>query len=130
MCIRDRYGDDGVHSEVCSKWEGGTVNAASQNRCSDGARKGSVRCLAARQLNSHKYCFPLALGPSSATFWDSPSGSIVFGTSNVHSAIVCAYRDQPRYPGVAPAQRRLRPCLLYTSDAADERSSVDLGGRR
>mgnify|MGYP003381627105 CR=1 FL=1 len=28
--------------------------------------------------------------------------------------------------GVAQAQR----CLLYTSDAADERSSVDLGGRR
>ena len=25
---------------------------------------------------------------------------------------------------------RLRRCLLYTSDAADERSSVDLGGRR
>ena len=24
----------------------------------------------------------------------------------------------------------IRPCLLYTSDAADERSSVDLGGRR
>ena len=23
-----------------------------------------------------------------------------------------------------------RVCLLYTSDAADERSSVDLGGRR
>ena len=26
--------------------------------------------------------------------------------------------------------RQLRSCLLYTSDAADERSSVDLGGRR
>ena len=25
---------------------------------------------------------------------------------------------------------RLQTCLLYTSDAADERSSVDLGGRR
>ena len=25
---------------------------------------------------------------------------------------------------------RLQSCLLYTSDAADERSSVDLGGRR
>ena len=25
---------------------------------------------------------------------------------------------------------QLLPCLLYTSDAADERSSVDLGGRR
>ena len=24
----------------------------------------------------------------------------------------------------------IRNCLLYTSDAADERSSVDLGGRR
>ena len=34
-----------------------------------------------------------------------------------------------------PARRVLPPtcletCLLYTSDAADERSSVDLGGRR
>mgnify|MGYP003381492446 CR=1 FL=1 len=26
--------------------------------------------------------------------------------------------------------KRLEDCLLYTSDAADERSSVDLGGRR
>ena len=26
--------------------------------------------------------------------------------------------------------RNLETCLLYTSDAADERSSVDLGGRR
>ena len=25
---------------------------------------------------------------------------------------------------------QLQSCLLYTSDAADERSSVDLGGRR
>ena len=28
------------------------------------------------------------------------------------------------------ADERLWICLLYTSDAADERSSVDLGGRR
>ena len=26
--------------------------------------------------------------------------------------------------------RDVKACLLYTSDAADERSSVDLGGRR
>ena len=35
--------------------------------------------------------------------------------------------------GTAPETRcqpRHRDCLLYTSDAADERSSVDLGGRR
>ena len=31
------------------------------------------------------------------------------------------FRDQTEYGKV---------CLLYTSDAADERSSVDLGGRR
>eukprot|EP00658_Telonema_sp_P-2_P047926 TRINITY_DN36484_c0_g1_i2.p1 TRINITY_DN36484_c0_g1~~TRINITY_DN36484_c0_g1_i2.p1 ORF type:complete len:108 (+),score=16.48 TRINITY_DN36484_c0_g1_i2:456-779(+) len=30
--------------------------------------------------------------------------------------------------GVPP--RRARTCLLYTSDAADEEDSVDLGGRR
>ena len=33
----------------------------------------------------------------------------------------------------SPLRRRVEPspaCLLYTSDAADERSSVDLGGRR
>ena len=28
------------------------------------------------------------------------------------------------------ASRNYKVCLLYTSDAADERSSVDLGGRR
>ena len=28
------------------------------------------------------------------------------------------------------AVRKINSCLLYTSDAADERSSVDLGGRR
>ena len=31
---------------------------------------------------------------------------------------------------VERAPREVRICLLYTSDAADERSSVDLGGRR
>ena len=37
--------------------------------------------------------------------------------------LVSNFRDNPGF---------LRPntCLLYTSDAADERSSVDLGGRR
>ena len=37
-----------------------------------------------------------------------------------------------RSPERAPTAEELRffSCLLYTSDAADERSSVDLGGRR
>ena len=32
--------------------------------------------------------------------------------------------------GYAAVALGMRGCLLYTSDAADERSSVDLGGRR
>ena len=36
------------------------------------------------------------------------------------------YQNFPE--SILPAE--LRDCLLYTSDAADERSSVDLGGRR
>ena len=34
------------------------------------------------------------------------------------------------YAGVADVVGAYISCLLYTSDAADERSSVDLGGRR
>ena len=33
-------------------------------------------------------------------------------------------------PLPAPGLGKASSCLLYTSDAADERSSVDLGGRR
>mgnify|MGYP003380203415 CR=1 FL=1 len=32
--------------------------------------------------------------------------------------------------GPSTVSAQVYPCLLYTSDAADERSSVDLGGRR
>ena len=44
--------------------------------------------------------------------------------------------NQPRYRGAQVMLARdnfgcgSSRCLLYTSDAADERSSVDLGGRR
>src|SRR5678815_3495419 len=34
------------------------------------------------------------------------------------------------FPSIAAFKDRYWDCLLYTSDAADERSSVDLGGRR
>ena len=44
--------------------------------------------------------------------------------------------DEAHTPGfwlgnvALPRVAQWRDCLLYTSDAADERSSVDLGGRR
>src|SRR5678815_6069059 len=48
---------------------------------------------------------------------------------------VQARNSVPMPPWASPSSYRsstpvFRPCLLYTSDAADERSSVDLGGRR
>ena len=58
------------------------------------------------------------------------------------TGFVVIHREARRTHGVAlgqEANRRLdvaavgdpdQGCLLYTSDAADERSSVDLGGRR
>ena len=36
----------------------------------------------------------------------------------------------PEADGMPIVRERVDGCLLYTSDAADERSSVDLGGRR
>ena len=41
-----------------------------------------------------------------------------------------AEADRRHHAAAASAAVRLAGCLLYTSDAADERSSVDLGGRR
>ena len=52
--------------------------------------------------------------------------------------IVCHLKGQTEVEGVIAQRLAVRlaalaedhSCLLYTSDAADERSSVDLGGRR
>ena len=43
--------------------------------------------------------------------------------------ISTATQRHSRFMRLLPHDRRMS-CLLYTSDAADERSSVDLGGRR
>ena len=46
------------------------------------------------------------------------------GMSGVHTAMTNTLNTP------VEATERALGCLLYTSDAADERSSVDLGGRR
>ena len=48
------------------------------------------------------------------------------------TAFMSVTHGAARYPGPKSrmAAEQAMPCLLYTSDAADERSSVDLGGRR
>ena len=56
---------------------------------------------------------------------DSPI--IIAGRSEDHEHDIGKHHHQPRNHQRTPHPQ---PCLLYTSDAADERSSVDLGGRR
>ena len=58
----------------------------------------------------------------------------------IRDSLLCDHGDPGRYDLIGRQQvdahllwhqrTELYPCLLYTSDAADERSSVDLGGRR
>ena len=56
---------------------------------------------------------------------DSSFGEVLGHRRDIHSL------GRGRHDGLARAVRRQAyACLLYTSDAADERSSVDLGGRR
>ena len=49
--------------------------------------------------------------------------------TRAHAARLAGRRYRARDGGGRPLHRPVT-CLLYTSDAADERSSVDLGGRR
>ena len=51
----------------------------------------------------------------------------VLGISGGKDSAALAIYVKTKYPSI-PLE--LYTCLLYTSDAADERSSVDLGGRR
>ena len=64
------------------------------------------------------------------------------GLGDVYKRQLCSFRGQDsgrnkarvsRHNAIDDRHSKARPfllCLLYTSDAADERSSVDLGGRR
>ena len=51
--------------------------------------------------------------------------------ANPPKLVVAGGLDEADYvEGLQPLLTERTVCLLYTSDAADERSSVDLGGRR
>ena len=56
---------------------------------------------------------------------DSPEGQVLRALADQAER-----GDIPKGRRSTIAEDHLIPCLLYTSDAADERSSVDLGGRR
>src|SRR5674536_336092 len=63
-------------------------------------------------------------------------GPLVLGTNPLKSPAPTTDRDRTVSRRSEPSSRTAlmgeqpNPCLLYTSDAADEEDSVDLGGRR
>src|SRR5678809_57461 len=88
--------------------------------------------------------FLLAVTPLSATGWHTnatqivnPSGgTYAFSGVNWYGAETTAFTPSGlwaqdyKFILNEMKQNGFNTCLLYTSDAADERSSVDLGGRR
>ena len=66
-------------------------------------------------------------------YWDSTRGESLTESERRIYAMIDTIKSIPAYKRYANAVKILATgytCLLYTSDAADERSSVDLGGRR
>ena len=59
-----------------------------------------------------------------------PGGQLVSETVAKDFTIDAIHAGARLRPDIARELGLSLPCLLYTSDAADERSSVDLGGRR
>src|SRR5678809_695178 len=75
---------------------------------------------------------PAPGGDLDAVTWKTPEGIIVKPLYT--AADLKGLPATDTLPGFPPyvrgPQATMYACLLYTSDAADERSSVDLGGRR
>ena len=69
---------------------------------------------------------------------EDPMVEEVKGLTDGHLILRSALAERGHYPAIdvvssisrLSSRLRSKTCLLYTSDAADERSSVDLGGRR
>src|SRR5664279_6531094 len=102
--------------------------SAWRNACAKAARTGqSVRRDSPRCRRYERFHFSLTFSRKA-----SESAPARRGTG-VHAARLCS----PPLRGGASAGREIQMarasdsgCLLYTSDAADEEDSVDLGGRR
>eukprot|EP00656_Telonema_subtile_P002437 TRINITY_DN11079_c0_g2_i4.p1 TRINITY_DN11079_c0_g2~~TRINITY_DN11079_c0_g2_i4.p1 ORF type:complete len:145 (-),score=1.53 TRINITY_DN11079_c0_g2_i4:28-462(-) len=75
-------------------------------------------------------CLVSSASSSSPSHSCSPQhGTVIALGTHQHSAAV-ASGWTPAVAAVRWAPRLAQTCLLYTSDAADEEDSVDLGGRR
>src|SRR5678815_4872708 len=91
------------------------------------ARKPENRVYLQQTRSQSAACF-------SRTIFQRPPGRIDVTRLSSRSSFLPNAREEERdQPEKQERDKHLhaqgQPCLLYTSDAADERSSVDLGGR-
>ena len=59
-----------------------------------------------------------------------PIPNLIFGDNRLEVEVTDSQNLTSKSAPVVLSVTQGEDCLLYTSDAADERSSVDLGGRR
>src|SRR5678809_1688286 len=118
MCIRDRYND--LRTSVLRFANGFDLADTS---------RASVLALREEWMEEEHEQYRLTGGFDQLTnFLEKEclrSGCII----NTSSAVT-EIKWQKNHVEVVTSNKTYDTCLLYTSDAADERSSVDLGGRR
>ena len=95
----------------------------------------------------HALAWKLAQSPQVGQIWVAPGNGGTAGDGVIRNVAIAAEDGPallafaqshgvdltvvgPEAPLAAGVVDLFQACLLYTSDAADERSSVDLGGRR
>src|SRR5678816_3823045 len=137
MCIRDRYGQS---------WQGqaSVSYVTGAHNFKTGVQLRRMRQYNNAYLNGDvTYTFngstPTTAVPQLVTYWATPYIDDAYVQQ--HALYVqdqwkmknFTFNPGLRFEyarGYTPEQHLPAGCLLYTSDAADERSSVDLGGRR
>src|SRR5678816_3831227 len=122
MCIRDRTGSSSGREVRAVR--GSTGAAASRGDSGTGARsdlRGGAEAALAGRARATRRGGGGGGGGAGATAGGASGSSVRTYATSMRGGMRAA---------AANPSRRLATCLLYTSDAADERSSVDLGGRR
>src|SRR5678815_153714 len=127
MCIRDRRydGSNRLGSSTTARWLptwsfGGSWNVDEENFMKESNVVNYLKLRASYGLTA-------SLGPAT-------NSKIVLRNLNIHRPYTDDVETLIRIANLENSQltweKNYTGCLLYTSDAADERSSVDLGGRR
>src|SRR5665648_526411 len=104
-----------------------TVNWTWPDYATDSVNQKFIVQIAPAGMNFEKPVTRVLKGIQSTSFTAKELNTIVFGFGEVSAPFSLDMRIISSY---ANNNEQYQSCLLYTSDAADEEDSVDLGGRR